>query len=403
MRVFLWIAPLFKWTSPKFSRWVDARGQWETDLQAFEKNSRVVWMHCASVGEFEQARPLIEGLKNGQQETQVVITFFSPSGYEVRKDYALAEVVTYLPVDLPKRINRFLELVQPDLAVFVKYEFWFNAMDGLHRRGIPMILISAHLTEKHWTLQWPGIYLGKRLQQFDCIFAQDQATVDRLMSVNIQNAMVVGDTRVDRVVKNASVPFEMDGLMDFIGNQQIIVIGSNWPSDDAVILEVLKARKDVKLIVAPHELKSEQQAAWKRSFGSDMIRVSEIDGTVDWSNAKVLYVDQIGMLSRLYRFGAVAYIGGGFGAAVHNTLEAAVYGIPVIIGPNNKRFLEVQALKELGVGVEIADKQEFEQALETALSSDSYRQKVLLRLTEYFEHQKGATDKVLTWIESRFA
>mgnify|MGYP001041518038 CR=1 FL=1 len=397
-RVFLGLAPLFKWTSPKFAKWVATRGQWKEDTQSFKKTGKVVWFHCASVGEFEQARPLIEGMKKENESVQVIVTFFSSSGYEVRKDYALADVVTYLPADLPGRIQDFIECVQPDLVVFVKYEFWFNTMEQLHKKSIPMILVSAYLTDRHWTTQWPGIYLGRRLNQFTRIFAQDEATVKRLERIGIFDAVAVGDTRVDRVIYNAEQGFDLQGIETFKGDNQLLVIGSNWPSDDGVILNVVKARSDLKLIVAPHEVNAAQLAVWKRHFGSTLVKFSDIEQTPGWEKATVIYVDRIGLLSKLYRLGDAAYIGGGFGKAVHNTLEASVYGIPVFFGPKNQRFQEVQELKVLGAGLEIDSEESFRNSLVKALDDAGFRKRVKEATEHYFERQRGASTAILSWV-----
>ncbi len=400
IRLFQAIAPLFQWTNPKFGKWVRSRHQWKVDLADYEKQDKLAWFHCASVGEFEQARPVIEALKEQDTTWQIAITFFSSSGYEVRKDYPLADVVTYLPTDLPEVMSRFIDTLKPDLAVFVKYEFWFNAMEQIKRRGIPMILISAHLTDKHWTTQWLGIHLGQRLAQFDRIFAQDEDTVNRLNSVYIMNAEAVGDTRVDRVLANAAEPFHSDFLERFSNENQVMVVGSNWPADDEVIMKVFEARKGLKLIVAPHELKEEQQKRWRNVFGDEMVLWSEA-GTADLTSSRVLYLNTIGLLSKVYRFADVAYVGGGFGKAVHNTLEAVVYRIPVIFGPNNKRFQEIQQLKSIGAGIEVASSDDFGKALDRALSDNGYREEVVTSLDRFFNQQKGATESILTWIKGQ--
>ncbi|NQV54066.1 MAG: 3-deoxy-D-manno-octulosonic acid transferase [Flavobacteriales bacterium] len=400
-RIFLGLAPLFKWTSAKFAIWVSTRGQWKEDAQSFKKSGKVVWFHCASVGEFEQARPLIEGMKKENQGVQVIVTFFSSSGYEVRNDYALADVVTYLPADLPGRMRDFIACIQPDLVVFVKYEFWFNAMEQLQQKDIPMILVSAHITDKHWTTQWPGIYLGRRLRQFTRIFTQDEATVKRLESIGIFNAAAVGDTRVDRVISNAEQGYDLQGIEAFKGECQLLVIGSNWSSDDAIILDAVKTRNNLKLIVAPHEINADQLDVWKHQFGRELVKFSEIEQTPGWEKATVLYVDRIGFLSKLYRFGDVAYVGGGFGKAVHNTLEASVYGIPVLFGPKNMRFQEVQELKALGAGLEVESAESFRISLEKALVDTDFRKDVNAAAATYFERQRGASSSILKWVNER--
>lgn len=383
----------------KFSQWLKTRDQWKQDVSGFNKTDQVIWFHCASVGEFEQARPIIERLK--QSGKQIVLTFFSPSGYELRKDYDFADLVTYLPLDLPSSMNQFIDAIEPDVVLFVKYEFWFNAMQVIKDRAISMILISAYLTDKHWTTQWPGIHLGERLSQFDKIFAQDQSTVNRLKSVFIDNGVVAGDTRIDRVLENAVHPFDHAEIRSFCTNAPLLVVGSNWSADDRVILPVLKKLKALKVIVAPHEMNEAQKKDWTASFGQSMRLLSKVTPGEDLSELRVLYVDQIGMLSKLYRYAHVSYVGGGFGKAAHNTLEAAVFGKPVLFGPNNKRFQEIQVLKEIGAGLEVKDTNSFAEALDKALTDEGYRSRVETELTSYFQEQAGASSRILDWIDRK--
>jgi 3-deoxy-D-manno-octulosonic-acid transferase len=395
-RIFLKIGPLFAWVSPKFAVWLRTREQWRNDLMHFTKSRRLVWFHCASVGEFEQARPIIDALYDAGS-WQIVVTFFSSSGYELRKNYAKSHAITYLPADLPEYMTEFVARLTPDLVVFVKYEFWWNAMNVVDQRRIPMILISAYLNDKHWTTQWPGILLGHRLNQFTKIFTQDQATVNRLASVFIDQAEAVGDTRVDRVIANATQPFQSDPLDQFCGTDKVLVIGSNWPEDDAIIQDVLWTEVGIKVIIAPHEMDLGQISAWEQRYGEQMARWSALEKR-DLTAVRLLCIDHVGLLSKLYSYADVAYVGGGFGKAVHNTLEAAVFGIPVIFGPKNRRFQEIQTLKNLGIGMEIEDQTSFKTALNKAFSDGAYRTQVEQLSAGYFNDQRGASKRILDWI-----
>ena len=279
-----------------------------------------------------------------------------------------------MPSDLPENAEDFVNKLNPDAAIFVKYEFWFNFMDVLYTKNIPMALISAYFPDKHWTIEWPGILLGEMLSQFDVIFTQDEMSCNILASVMIDNARSVGDTRVDRVLDVKKQAWEFDPINSFIGEgEHVLVVGSNWSADD-------------------------QKSSWKENFKSQMLSIAELESG-EFVNQRVLYVDRMGLLSRVYRFASVAYIGGGFGKAVHNTLEAAVYNIPVIFGPENGRFQEIQYLKELGVGIEVKSQSELSAALDKALSDKEYRALVNRASNEFFQSQLGASDEIFQWIE----
>ncbi len=398
LRMGLILVPLFSSKNVKVRKWFDAREKWKEDLGSFNKHKTVIWFHCASIGEFEQARPVIEKLAQTDRY-QLAITFFSSSGYEAKANYEFADLITYLPSDLPENAEDFVNKLNPDAAIFVKYEFWFNFMDVLYTKNIPMALISAYFPDKHWTIEWPGILLGEMLSQFDVIFTQDEMSCNILASVMIDNARSVGDTRVDRVLDVKKQAWEFDPINSFIGEgEHVLVVGSNWSADDRNLIPVIKNHPNLKVIVVPHELHENQKSSWKENFKSQMLSIAELESG-EFVNQRVLYVDRMGLLSRVYRFASVAYIGGGFGKAVHNTLEAAVYNIPVIFGPENGRFQEIQYLKELGVGIEVKSQSELSAALDKALSDKEYRALVNRASNEFFQSQLGASDEIFQWIE----
>ena len=398
LRMGLIIVPLFSGRNDKVRKWLDARGKWKVDLDSFKKSKPLIWFHCASVGEFEQARPVIEKLAQGGQ-FQVAITFFSSSGYEAKANYEFADVITYLPSDLPENVEAFVSKLNPDVAIFVKYEFWFNFMEVLYSKNIPMALISAYFPNKHWTIEWPGILLGERLSQFDVIFTQDDMSCNILASVMINNARKAGDTRVDRVLDVKEESWEFDSFNKFVGEgQHVLVVGSNWIEDDLYLIPAIKNHPKLKVIVVPHELHDDQKNSWKESFKNQMILIGELE-LGEFVNQRILYVDRMGMLSKLYRFASVAFVGGGFGKAVHNTLEAAVYNIPVIFGPKNGRFQEIQTLKELGIGLEVKSQSEFLVALDKALFDKEYQTLVRNASKEFFQSQRGASEEIVHWIE----
>lgn len=385
---------------PKAKHWAEGRDHWRKALTVFSSQDHPFWFHCASVGEFEQARPVIEALKAEQPACKIVVTFFSPSGYQVRKDYALADAVTYLPTDIPANAEAFLKLLRPSAAIFVKYDFWFNFMQAIRDREIPFALISAYIPKRHWLLKWPGSMLVGRLNQFDRLFLQDNDSRKNLEQWGIKNLHVTGDTRIDRVLATKAAPFEHPALGSWIGQHDCLVIGSNWPADDQYLIPVLsRMGRDMKFLVAPHETNKTQEQQWKHAFDDRMVLWTEIRDAIP-SSVQVVYVDTIGVLSKLYRFAAIAYVGGGFSAGIHNILEPAVYGIPVLFGPNNLRFLEAQQLKGIGIGLEVRDAATIQTQLKLLMESEHVRQSIGTKAAHYFDEQKGASEQVLQWLRS---
>lgn len=387
--------------NPKARLWLKGRNHWKSALQTLGPDDRPIWFHCASVGEFEQARPVIEALKQKDPDKKVVVTFFSPSGFELRKNYAQADIVTYLPTDTPSKARAFMKALHPAAAVFVKYDFWFNTMQAMYDQGVPGILISAYIPNGHWLLSWPGNLLVKRLNQFDQLFLQDETSKKLLEAKGIRNLQVVGDTRIDRVMDNREESFEHPAIEQWAKDGRVLVVGSNWPTDDKVLLPALATyRPDLKLIVAPHEMDKGQWPVWSDAFDGRIERWTELGEQVAEST-EVVYVDTMGFLSKLYRIATIAYVGGGFSAAVHNTLEPAAYNIPVVFGPNNLRFLEIQQLKSEGIGFEVRDEKELNANLDRLLSSEEARKHVQSKAQAYFDRQRGASEAVIQWLENR--
>lgn len=402
IRFFALIASLIAPFNAKIQRWNDGRKSALQQLKGFKKEQALIWFHCASVGEFEQARPIIEKLK-ATGNYQIALTFFSPSGYELRKGYELADVISYLPLDTPSNAKVFIDHLNPDLAIFIKYDFWFNFMQALSDREIKMAVVSAYIPQDHWLLRFPGKLLVNRLNQFAKLFVQDLDSKTNLKKVGIRNLEVIGDTRFDRVLDNQvgarNLPF-VDGFLDA---RKTVVVGSNWPEDDEIIFSAISKSADVQWIVAPHEMNEKQMSHWKAKFQGDIACWSEQKEGVSFYGKKVLLVDTIGLLSKIYAYADVSFVGGGFVTAVHNTLEPAVFNIPVIFGPNNKRFLEVQALKNLKIGYQVHDSNQFETTLDLVLNNVELRKDIAKKSADYFASQKGASGKVFDWIQSEFA
>ena len=393
--------PLWPFRRGKFGHWLIGQKQVWDDLKKIPQtvSLKKVWIHCASVGEFEQAKPVINLIKAQNPNIFVAVTFFSPSGFLAKQNEKIIDWISYLPLDTSSNAKRFIAKMQPDIALFVKYELWFNMLFELKRAGIPTALFSAHFTDKHWATQWPGIHLGKQIGDFNVVFAQSEATCNRLSSVGFENCLAIGDTRVDQVLLTKSIPYQNEVIEQFLAGYRTLIIGSNWPEDDHYLFEVLRKYDGYKVIVVPHELGMQQQNRWIQTFKEKIITLDDLELKVE-TEAMVLYVNRMGLLSKLYRYADLAYVGGGFGRAVHNTLEPLVYGIPVVFGPRNNRFLEVQHIKALGIGTEVSNIETMLQAFRKGLENEEYRTMVAEKISHYVKAQSGAAEHVALWIKS---
>ena len=352
-----------------------------------------IWIHAASVGEFEQARPLIERLVAAHKK--VVVTFFSPSGYEARKHFEQAAGVYYLPFATRSNAKKFIEALQPQMAIFVKYEFWPAYLKELKKHAIPTYSISAIFRPGQRFFRWYGWFSRQLLHCFTHIFVQDEASLALLNRIGANNCSVAGDTRFDRVWdivqrQNAQPDARLTFVERFAADsERVIVAGSTWPADEELIAQYIED-KDCKLILVPHEIDEEHLHKIFNLFQGRYVRLSHATGTA-LVRAKILVVDTIGLLSRIYRFGQVAYIGGGFGEGIHNTLEAAVYGVPVIFGPKYHHFREAQGLINAGAARSIRNYQEMEEALDTALAQHA---ELGAKAAEYVQSELGATQTI---------
>lgn len=366
---------------------------------AIHPGDRVVWVHCASLGEFEQGRPLIEQIKREQPEVKVLVTFFSPSGYEVRKDWPGADCVTYLPFDTPLRVHRFLERVRPEKAIFVKYEIWRNYLHELHRRKIPVYLISAAFRPNQKFFRKAFSWYGQWLKWFTKIFVQDDESRRLLNGIGIRNVMVTGDTRFDRVAAIRHTRKPIPALEEFLGNgrrQLTVMVGSSWPRDEDVYIPWFNAHPDVKLIIAPHEFDDDRLAKLRARLSNGALLLSEISesNNNDILTSQVLIIDCFGLLSSAYAYCDVAYVGGGFGVGIHNINEPAVYGVPVIYGPCNQRFIEAQEMAVAGGGIPISGRDDFEMTMNRFLADPADRVRRGRLAETYILSKLGATARV---------
>jgi len=386
---------------PKARKWVSGRVglRGRLSAQCVPAAGKWIWIHCASLGEFEQGRPVLEGIKARDPDTRILLTFFSPSGYEIRKDYPLADCVEYLPEDRPSSAAWFLDAVRPEMAIFVKYEFWYFFLRELRRRRIPTYLISAVFRSGQLFFRPPfnRLHLAM-LRCFSVIFVQNEASRERLSGVGIHRVVVAGDTRMDRVVEIARKGAPLPAVSAFCGSDKVLVAGSTWAKDVELLLRWWGSKKpeDWKLIIAPHNIQPADIQFITQKTTLPYALYS------DWEKApagapRLLIIDNIGMLSRLYRYGDLAYIGGGFGAGIHNILEPAAFGLPVVFGPKYQKFEEARSLVRLGGAFPVKNFAELNHAL-TNLLDETTRQRATSVIRRYVHENKGATERILAGI-----
>lgn len=381
----------------------------ETLRKAIRPGEKYVWVHAASLGEFEQGRPLIERLRRERRDLKIVLTFFSPSGYEVRRNYEGADVVVYLPFDTPGNARKFLDAVNPVAAIFVKYEFWGNYLTQLHRRGIPTYIISAIFRPGQIFFKpWGGMF-RRWLGYYKTLYVQDDNSRDLLGGIGVYNAVVAGDTRFDRVTDIMRSTVSINGMDLFgLGGHPVIVFGSSWEADEAIYIPWLKNNPDVCAIIAPHEFDDARLESLRRQLTispGDTMMLSEYeklftppaDGSCGLPNPagiRVIIVDSFGKLSSLYRYGTIAYVGGGFGHGIHNLNEAAVYGMPVIFGPKHQKFKEAAGLIDCGGGFSISSTEEFNDIADSLVDDHGRLEKAGKAAGDYIRRNLGATDKI---------
>lgn len=353
------------------------------------------WFHVSSLGEFEQGRPIIERLRETHPEYRIVLTFFSPSGYEAAKKYQSADVICYLPFDTRRNVARFLDLVKPQKAFFIKYEFWPNFLRGLKCRNIPVYSVSSIFRENQVffkTIDWG---YRKTLRCFKHLFVQNRSSKELLAGIGVENVTVIGDTRFDRVVKIAADAKQLALVEAFAQGHKVFVAGSSWGPDEDIFLRYFNEHRDGwKLIIASHEVTEARLADIQNRFKGTCVRYTQASMD-DVKSADCLLIDCFGLLSSIYRYGKVAYVGGGFGIGVHNLLEAAVYSMPVFFGPNNKKFQEAAMLKECGGGIEITDYASFEQMMDSFAVDAAVLKKAGDAAGKYVASNSGATQKLL--------
>lgn len=376
--------------------WAGERQALKVLREKVDPNARYIWFHAASLGEFEQGRPLMEYLRKTHPEYKILLTFFSPSGYEVRKNYEGADIICYLPLDTIRNARRFLRAIKPMMAFFIKYEFWYNYLHILQHRGIPTYSVSSIFRPDQIFFQWYGKGYGRVLKCFTHFFVQNIESKNLLAKLDIHDVEVVGDTRFDRVLQIKEASKQLPIVEKFTENtSKVFIAGSSWLPDEEVFLKYFNLHKDWKLIVAPHVIGEDHLAQiFELLKGRRVVRYTEATEE-NVKDAEVLIIDCFGLLSSIYHYGTISYVGGGFGVGIHNVLEAAVWDIPVIFGPNNKRFQEAQGLIMAGGGFEINDYQSFRDLMMRFETDEMFLQTSKKHAGEFVKGRAGATEKIM--------
>ncbi|MDC0230496.1 3-deoxy-D-manno-octulosonic acid transferase [Aureispira] len=396
----IYIASFF---NKKARFWVNGRKGIIKNIQNFFSSNvdPIIWIHCASLGEFEQGRPIIEAIKKQQPQYKILLTFFSPSGYEIRKDYEHADSVFYLPVDTPTNAQKFIEAVQPKIVIFVKYEFWYHYLTQLSDKNIPTYLISAIFRSDQLFFKWYGSLFKEMLLTFDHIFVQNDYSKKLLKSISYSNCTVSGDTRLDRVMAIKLQSKKYPIIDKFCSNSKILVCGSTWPQDESVIEEFAKTQNSFKLIIAPHQVDKKHLTQIKKTFEHhNPLFYSQNPSTENLKDASIIIIDNIGMLSFLYAYADIAYIGGGFSDGIHNTLEAVVYNIPILFGKNYDKFEEAKTLIKQEIAYEIRTAKDIAQITKQLLS-EKRKKTITEKCSNYLKQNSGATDIILSYLKEK--
>lgn len=378
--------------------WIKGRkGIFDKIQKQVKSENNLFWFHTSSLGEFEQGRPLIEALKNKNNSIKILLTFFSPSGYENRKNYKTADYIFYMPPDSKKNARQFINLIQPSKAFFIKYEFWYHYLNQLKKNNIPVYLISANFRQKQIFFKWYGGWFRKMLYKFAHIFVQNKKSEQLLKNIGLDNITISGDTRFDRVAEIAKQAKRIEIAEKFKQDNSIIIGGSTWDKDEEIIIEFINtSQRKTKYIIAPHEIHESNIQRIIKSINKPVIRYSSasINNVNDF---QVLIIDNIGMLSSLYRYADIAYIGGGFGVGIHNILEAATFGLPVVFGPNYKKFQEAVDLVESGGAFSVDSYENLQIRFENLLENIETNKAGKIS-KEYVLNNQGATSKILNEI-----
>ena len=409
-RIFIGIYPIAAWilgfVNPKAKQWHTGRKEILTQIAAaLAANTKpIIWMHCASLGEFEQGRPVLEGLQKQYPNYSILLTFFSPSGYEVHKNYSGADYIFYLPMDSAGNARKFLKITKPSIAIFVKYEFWHYYLTQLKKLQIPTILIAGIFRKDQLFFKWYGSFYKKLLSCFTTFFVQDKSSQSLLHSIGINNEVYIGgDTRFDRVIEIAAAFTPIDPIAHFCNNSLVLVAGSTWFQDDETIAHFEKVNPNIKFIIAPHDITNQRLQNCLSLYKNAVLYSDYVKGfNTAPQNVNTLIIDNVGMLSKLYHYATITFIGGGFGAdGIHNCLEAAVHYKPVLFGPVYDKYLEASGLVDAGGAISIQDVLDFERVANQLFSNESDRKKMGQFAGDFVHAHKGASKKIIHYIQEK--
>ncbi|WPU93895.1 glycosyltransferase N-terminal domain-containing protein [Mucilaginibacter sabulilitoris] len=397
----IWLASFF---NAKASLWISGRKK-----QRFASFNGSIWFHFASLGEFEQGRPILEAMRERHPGKKIVVTFFSPSGYEIRKNTPLADAVYYLPLDTAKNARHFIDTIAPEIAVFTKYEYWYHYFSELHKKGVSLYIISGIFRPKQVFFKWYGGINRKILTFVSHFFLQDEQSRQLLHTLGLTNTTVSGDTRFDRVWANAQQPKQVPGIAQFKNLQKVFIAGSTWPEDEKLLATLPALYPDWKFIFAPHEINEEKinnlinlfpansVVRYSKWAGNSKFKIQNSKDQTD-NSLRVLIIDNIGMLSSLYAYGDIAHIGGGFGVGIHNTLEAAAFGLPVIFGPNYLKFNEARELITLKAGFCISNEAQLKGITDSLITDEAFYSTTSKKIRDYVQEHTGATQLIMKHI-----
>lgn len=396
LRIYYILVLIASASNGKAKKWIDGRRRLFMRLREdIPADASIVWFHCASLGEFEQGRPVIEAYKKEHPSVKILLTFFSPSGYEVRKNYDGADFVYYLPLDTYFNAKRFISIVRPQAAIFVKYEFWYHYLQALHKNSIPTYVISAIFRPNQIFFKWYGGMFRRILKTYRQIFVQNQQSCDLLKSINVTNVIISGDTRFDRVAAIARGVKELPIVESFANGHFTIVAGSTWPDDETILAKYVAENPSLKMVIAPHEIgESHIQDILAKLEGVTVERYTQTSA-VKAAGAQVLLVDTIGILSSVYHYGKIAYIGGGFGVGIHNTLEAATFGMPILFGPNYHKFQEAKDLIEDKAAFSIESYEQLREKFNDLVIDENVLKTSSEQAKLYVLSKVGATESIL--------
>ncbi|MCD8399108.1 3-deoxy-D-manno-octulosonic acid transferase [Tenacibaculum finnmarkense] len=386
----------------KIKLFVDGRKQTFSKLENIKKTDKVIWFHAASLGEFEQGRPIIEALKERYKNHKIVVTFFSPSGYEIRKNYNLADVVCYLPFDTKSNVQKFITKIHPEIAIIIKYEFWPNLLSEVKKQGINTILISGIFREKQSFFKWYGGFMRNKLKAFNHFYVQNEASKKLLSSIGFQNTTIAGDTRFDRVHDILKQDNSLDFINEFKNNSYTVVAGSTWKEDEKLLVNYINnhASADEKFIIAPHNIHQKQLEELRESIHKKTILYSEKEGQ-NLSENQVFIIDTIGLLTKIYSYADVAYVGGGLATGLHNILEPATFGVPIVFGANKyKKFQEATDLLKLGSVTIVTNNEDFSSNFTTLKANANLRAKMGSENYHYIKNNIGATKIIMNYIKN---